>query len=106
MNNNNKLKRRYWMIGGFSLLAATIALVAMSFGTPEGAAALTPGNETTTVFVGDLSETASANGYVTAANEADLSVARSGEVVDVYVGVGDFIKVGEPLAQLETTALE
>jgi multidrug efflux pump subunit AcrA (membrane-fusion protein) len=61
--------------------------------------------ETAVAFVGDLAESATASGQVSAQREAALSLATSGVVNLVEINVGDAVAAGDVLVQLETAAL-
>jgi HlyD family secretion protein len=62
--------------------------------------------QTVAAFIGDLSAGATASGNVEASREARLSLGISGTVADVAVDVGDAVKAGDVLVQLDTAALE
>ena len=61
--------------------------------------------DTAEAFIGDLAESATASGQVGAQREASLSLASSGTVQEIAVGVGDTVRMGDVLVQLETGAL-
>jgi HlyD family secretion protein len=69
-------------------------------------AAAPEAGDTVTVFVGDLSASASASGRLLPQREAQLALGISGIVEQVYVDVGDSVKAGDVLVQLETDDLE
>lgn len=58
------------------------------------------------VTVGDLAASATASGQVEAQRSADLSLATSGRVSGILVGVGDEVKTGDVLVTLEAADLE
>lgn len=62
-----------------------------------------PALQTATVRRGDLIIYASGSGTLISANEASFGFETSGQVVDVFVGVGDEVKAGQVLAQLDST---
>jgi HlyD family secretion protein len=62
--------------------------------------------ETAVAFVGDLAESATASGQVQAQQETTLSLAGSGIVEQLNVAVGDSVRRGDALIQLESEALE
>jgi len=74
------------------------------FGKAKAAAA--PDYETLTVGRGNISATVSATGSILAEREANLSFQGSGTIAQVLVKVGDPVKAGQLLAQLDTTDLE
>ena len=62
--------------------------------------------QTTAVQKGDIVSSISATGNLEAENEIELSFESNGMVKDVYVIVGQEVKAGQKLAQLDTTSLE
>jgi HlyD family secretion protein len=68
-------------------------------------AAKTSSLETTPATHGSLTATIGATGQVRSKQEASLLWKTSGTVQDVYVKIGDRIKTGEKLAELEQTSL-
>jgi multidrug efflux pump subunit AcrA (membrane-fusion protein) len=102
--NTIKKHKWIWIIGGLVLL---IGLVALIFGRPgDTNAAEAEIDETAVAFIGDLSESATASGQVVARREAGLSLATSGVVDQINIVVGDEVKVGDVLIQLDQAALE
>ena len=102
--NTIKKHKWIWIIGGLVLL---IGLVALIFGRPgDTNAAEAEIDETAVAFIGDLSESATASGQVVARREAGLSLATSGVVDQINVVVGDEVKAGDALIQLDQAALE
>ncbi len=99
-----KRRRWPWLMAGLSTVAIVIVAV---FPTLSGArktvAAQTP--DIVTVTRGDLSASATASGAVVANREATLSVGVSGTVDQVLVQAGDAVAAGQPLVQLQTSAL-
>jgi len=93
-----------WIIGG----AALIAAVFLSRSGLAGSSGADGENtmETAVAFIGDLTESATASGRVTAQRQANLSLATSGVVTRVYVAVGDQVSAGDILIQLDSAALE
>lgn len=59
-----------------------------------------------TAFIGDLSAGATASGQLLPRREAHLALGIAGQVEDVYVQVGDEVRAGEVLIQLEDSSLE
>ncbi len=102
--NTIKKHKWIWIIGGLVLL---IGLVALKFGRPgDTNAAEAEIGETGTAFFGDLTESATASGQVVAQREAGLSLATSGVVDQINIAVGDEVKAGDALIQLDQAALE
>lgn len=59
-----------------------------------------------TVFIGDLSSSASASGQLVPGREAKLALSTSGVVKQVYVQVGDQVRAGDILVELESDDLQ
>ncbi|MEI6648972.1 MAG: biotin/lipoyl-binding protein [Actinomycetes bacterium] len=68
---------------------------------PKAAAAVT---STTTVSLGDVSSTVSASGKVISPGDIGVSPSVNAVIKSISVKVGDHVKVGEVLAQLDPTA--
>lgn len=100
------MKRRTWIVLGVVALVAIIAGVfvwqSMNARPTASAAAV----QTTTVQRGSLVATINAAGNVSAINEVALPFQTSGRVANVNVQVGDTVKAGQVLMQLDTTDLE
>ncbi|MBK8985938.1 MAG: HlyD family efflux transporter periplasmic adaptor subunit [Chloroflexi bacterium] len=98
MENKKKRNRLYGIIGVVVLLA-----VMGAFWVSRGQASQTAPTtaETVTVFVGDLSASATASGAVVAGREAALSVTTPGRVQQVNVRVGNVVQAGDILMQLD-----
>ena len=74
------------------------------FGKAKAQAA--PDYETVTVDRGDISSTVSATGSILPEREANLNFQGTGSVAKVGVKVGDQVKGGQVLAELDTTDIE
>ena len=74
------------------------------FGKAKAQAA--PDYETVTVDRGDISSTVSATGSILPEREANLNFQGAGSVAKVGVQVGDQVKGGQVLAELDTTDIE
>jgi len=103
------MKRNVIIIGMVIIAGVVGALV---FGLPKlrpssaPAASTAKAPPTATVQRGSLVVTVSAAGIVSAAEDAALSLQTTGLVTQVKVRVGDQVKKGELLMQLETTDLD
>ncbi|MBN1933360.1 MAG: efflux RND transporter periplasmic adaptor subunit [Anaerolineae bacterium] len=62
--------------------------------------------DTVTAFIGDLDSTASASGQLQPSQEAQLALGTSGVVKRVYVRVGDTVRAGDVLIELESDDLQ
>jgi HlyD family secretion protein len=65
-----------------------------------------PPGQVVVAFVGDLTTRTSARGQVLPQRQAELIVGNPGRVEHIFVQVGDEVKAGDALIQLETGALE
>lgn len=104
-----KIKRRrvIWIVSStlviLALLAAGSLLVRQR---ANAAASASLAQETVaTAFVGTLTAEASASGHLLPQQEAVLSLTMGGKVDRVHVDVGDTVRAGDPLVQLENSAL-
>lgn len=61
---------------------------------------------TATITQGDLTQVVSGGGSVAAARQVDLSFSQSGTITAVNVKVGDQVKAGQALAQIDTADLQ
>jgi len=87
-----------------SLMAIFIALALV--GCTAQAQAQSAAQQTATVQRGNLTATLSAAGTVAAQAQVTLAFQTSGQVKAINVKVGDQVKAGQVLAQLDSTALE
>ena len=99
------IKKYKWAIGAILVLVSAIAGYLL-LGRSNNPAPTSEENETAVAFLGDLSESASASGQVTASLEATLSVSSPGIVAALLADAGDTVVEGDMLIQLETAALE
>ncbi|MBI4791126.1 MAG: efflux RND transporter periplasmic adaptor subunit [Chloroflexi bacterium] len=99
------MKRRLILAGGVVLIVLVIAGV---FGVQRmtASAATTKQVQTATVTRGSLAATVNASGNVSALSSAALGFTSSGRVAQVAVKVGDQVKTGQLLMQLDTTDLQ
>jgi HlyD family secretion protein len=102
--NVKKRKRILWIslvviavlgLGGCAIARRRARII----GEPES-------GDIVTVFVGDLSASASASGRLQPKQEAQLALGIAGTVERVYVEVGDTVKAGDVLVQIETDNLQ
>ena len=100
------MKKGYWTIGS-TLIAITVALALYAW--PDNAAeSSTDLRRTATVSLGTLNETVMATGVIRPVTGAEVNVGSriSGTVVSLPVAVGDQVRIGQLLAELDATALE
>lgn len=104
----HKKKRRFTkrrlVAGGMAVAAiALIAVGAFAYGRRPAAQ---DAYETAVVRRGTLERTVEATGAVKAASEFSLDFDTSGRVKDVFVKVGDAVKTGQVLAELDVTDID
>ncbi len=100
------IKKYKWIIAA-GVVVLLLALGAYLFnGRQNQASTADPEAETAVAFIGDLAESATASGQVSAAREAALSLAAPGKVEEVAVSVGDTVNAGDLLVRLDTAALD
>ncbi len=85
-----------------STIATTIAAVLMSACSGLGA----DNSATATAARGTIDQTIEATGTIAASSEAKLSFQQGGIIRSVSVNIGDAVKKGDVLAELDTTDLE
>lgn len=99
-----------WIVAVVVVVALLLILLARPLaarflpGVPAEGEAQT--GEVATAFIGDLASSATASGTVEAQRSANLALATSGRVQQVYVEVGDLVDLGDALLKLEDDALE
>ncbi len=87
------------------ILVATVgggALVASRSAAPSAA----PELKTATVARGNITQTVTVSGSISASGQARLAFKTGGKLAEVYVTVGQAVAPGTPLAKLDTTDLE
>ena len=89
-------KRRPWLLGGIA--AAAIALAVM-FNPFNGTR---PEIVTATVTRGDLEQTVLATGVLEPAKLVSVGAQASGQVKKLYVALGDTVKAGDPIADIDS----
>ena len=84
--------------GVITLIIVALGALAYTFLKPEET---TPNYLTATVEVGDIENNVMASGKVRALNTVDVGAQVSGEVKRLYVEVGDEVKQGDLIAQID-----
>jgi len=101
-------KRKRWITIGVVIILLLVGfLVVSTLGRirDRRAALQTQTGDTVAAFIGDLSASATASGQVKASQSAGLSANAPGLVTGVTVRVGDEVRAGDTLVQLDTTGL-
>jgi HlyD family secretion protein len=99
-------KYKWYLVVAAVVLIGGAAALLLSRGNDAAAATAVGDGETAVAFTGSLAESATASGQVLAQREAVLSAAAPGIVEAVNVEVGDAVRAGDVLVQLERSALE
>lgn len=105
MQNDQKRKKRVYLIIGGVFAAIIIVSAILLFARPREESRATGEGEIVKAFIGDLSSSATASGQVRPRREATLSVEMPGRVVGVHTRVGDEVQAGEILMELDTGSL-
>lgn len=98
--------KKTWIIIGIILLAVLLGGGWWLYQQTTASVAATTRVQTATVQRGALVATVNAAGNVLSPEEAALSFQTSGRVAKVHVQVGDAVKKGQVLMELDTTDLE
>lgn len=98
--------KKTWLIIGIILLAVLLGGGWWLYQQTTAGVAATTRVQTATVQRGALVATVNAAGNVLSPEEAALSFQTSGRVAKVHVQVGDAVKKGQVLMELDTTDLE
>ena len=104
---NRNGRRLILIIGGIALAIAAIALaIAALLPRPPAAGTLPQGWQAVEAVSGTIAATVSATGNVEPRAEAELRFETTGTVAEVLVRPGDQVEQGQPLARIDTTALQ
>lgn len=96
MGRPNKKGYKKYIIGGIIVVLVIIFFILRS------ASGSTSIIQTASVSVGNVVEIVSVTGQVLPVDKADLSFEKSGTVSVINVAVGDNVKVGDPIASLDS----
>lgn len=90
------LARRKWLIGGAAVALIALALVFNPFNAKK------PQMVTATVGRGDVEQTVLATGVLEPAKLVSVGAQASGQVKKLYVELGDTVKAGDPIADIDS----
>ncbi len=90
------LARRKWLIGGAAVAFVALALVFNPFNAKK------PQMVTATVGRGDIEQTVLATGVLEPAKLVSVGAQASGQVKKLYVELGDTVKAGDPIADIDS----
>ncbi len=90
------LARRKWLIGGAAVALIALALVFNPFNAKK------PQMVTATVGRGDIEQTVLATGVLEPAKLVSVGAQASGQVKKLYVALGDTVKAGDPIADIDS----
>jgi HlyD family secretion protein len=100
-----KRRKVFWLLG-VALVLVVVGGLLLAFRSASSDEIDGPTEkQNATAFIGDLSANSTAPGYVVPAREVMLSARTPGLVEAVYARVGDNVREGDPLVQLDTTDL-
>jgi HlyD family secretion protein len=104
---NRNRRRLITIIVGVILAVAAIVTVAIALAPrPAAPGTLPEGWQAVAATSGTIGATVSATGSVEAQAEAELRFETSGTVAEVFVRPGDAVEQDQPLARIDTSALE
>lgn len=95
-----------WISGVLLFVIAAALLAGCLPGTAQTAARAATGSTTAVVQRGNLTATVNAAGNITPHQQVALNFGQAGTVAKVYVKVGDRVKAGQALAELDTNDLQ
>lgn len=98
-------RRTILIISAVGIVVVLIAIAALALQNQSASAAATVRVQTSTVQRGSLVATVSAAGNISVLEEASLAFQTNGRVAKVNVLVGDAVKAGQVLMELDTTDL-
>ncbi len=89
------LKRRPWLVGGALVLLVALAVMFNPFNAKKAEIV------TATVGRGDVEQTVLATGVLEPAKLVSVGAQASGQVKKLYVELGDTVKAGDPIADID-----
>jgi HlyD family secretion protein len=97
--------KRNILIGGIAAIIVLAIVALLGWQSSKASAAATTRPQTVTVQRGTIAATVNAAGNVSAPDQASIAFQSSGRVAQAPVLVGDLVKKGQLLMQLDTTDL-
>src|SRR5581483_4248297 len=105
MNTRRDRPSRPWFLYALAVVAAgVIALAITQIGPPTSSARTS--REVVTAEQGVVQSTVTGSGNIAAGTDVNVNFNSSGTLQDVYVHVGQHVKAGQLLADLDPTAAE
>ena len=89
-------RRRPWLLGGIAVAAIALAVMFNPFNAKK------PEIVTASVTRGDLEQTVLATGVLEPAKLVSVGAQASGQVKKLYVQLGDTVKAGDPIADIDS----
>lgn len=106
MKLGKSVRRILWFLLAVAVIAAVVLAGSWFVRRQVQADSGSQSGEVVTAFMGDLSTTASSSGQLILSRQVQLSLETPGRVEKVGAHVGDSVKQGEVLIELEDTALQ
>lgn len=92
----SRVRRRPWLLAGIAVAAIALAVMFNPFNAKK------PEIVTATVTRGDLEQTVLATGVLEPAKLVSVGAQASGQVKKLYVALGDTVKAGDPIADIDS----
>jgi macrolide-specific efflux system membrane fusion protein len=90
------LKRRPWLLGGVALALVALAVIFNPFATKQAEIA------TALAVRGDIEQSVLATGVLQPIKLVSVGAQASGQVKKLYVALGDQVKAGDPIADIDS----
>jgi HlyD family secretion protein len=106
LDDGNHRRRRRAIVGTFAAAAVVIGVFALWATVLRGGGSAESAIQTTTVQRGSITKSISTSATAASQSTANLSFGTSGKVTAVNVAVGEEVKQGDVLAEVEATTLQ